>query len=120
MCRMTRGTVAPLADEYIARWLSNSSDSISGEAPVRILARLRQATFTGCGDFIELEQGYFFPQTTSKGLDDATVYVATGLRWAHGGPGLIAAPDTGGLNKYYDVGVFVGPPQTSGDVIDLT
>jgi hypothetical protein len=91
----------------------------SGDTPSQILTRLRQAGFTGCGDFIELEEGYFFPQSTNKSFDDAIVYIATGVRWTHGGPGLIATRHIAGLNKFRDVGVFVGPLPKSGDSIDL-
>ena len=120
MCRLTRGTALLTAAEYIAKWLRNSSgDSTSGDTPSQILTLLRQAGFTGRGDFIELEEGYFFPQSTNKSVDDAIVYIATGVRWTHGGPGLIATQHIGGLNKFCDVGVFVGPLPKSGDTIDL-
>jgi Heterokaryon incompatibility protein (HET) len=120
MCRMTRGTVGPTAAQFIAHWLRNSSgDPTGGDLVVQILTRLRQAGFTGRGDSIELEEGYFFPQSAIRSVDEADVYVAAGLRWTHGGPGLIATKDADDLHHFHDVGVFVGPVPKSGESIEV-
>ena len=120
MCRMTRGSVSSTADQFITRWLRNiGADSTSRNTPSRILRQLRQAGFAGCGDVMELEDGYFFPLSTHKSDDNFTVYISAGVRWTHGGPGLIATPDVAGPNHFRDVGVFIGPVPQIGDSIDL-
>lgn len=120
MCRMTRGTVGSTAAQVIANWLRNSSDdSTSDNQAAQTITRLRQAGFTGCGDFIELEEGYFFSQSIVRSAEDADVYIAAGLRWAHGGPGLLVERGESGLNCLRNVGVFVGSLPKTGSSIDL-
>jgi len=120
MCRMTRGKISSTADEFVTKWLQNNTPDLTpGSTPDHILARLRQVGFTGCGDFIELHDGYFFPQSGITGIDDISIFVAAGVRWTHGGPGLLATQDATGLYPFRDVGVFVGPVPKSGDSIDI-
>ena len=120
MCRMNLGSVNATAIQFITKRLWNTcGDSSSGNTPDQILRRLRQAGFAGCGEFIELEDGYFFPLSTNASGDDFIVYISAGLRWAYGGPGLIATPEVTGANQFRDVGVFVGPVPEKGDSITL-
>ena len=120
MCRMTRGTLSSEADEKInIRLPRHPDDSTSGNGPDRILARLRQIGFTGCGNFLELNDGYFFPQSSNAITEDVIVIVAAGVEWTHGGPGLITTQDAAGVNHFRDVGVFVGPVPAYRDSIDL-
>lgn len=120
MCRMTRGTPTSPANLFITKWLPEGSGDIkSGKTPEHILMRIRQIGFVGCGDFLELEDGYFFPLSTYTSIDDVFVFTAAGLRWTHGGPGLIATQDVAGLFHFLDVGVFVGILPPSGESIDL-
>jgi len=120
MCRLTRGSVSAMASQFLTEWLGASSgDSASGTIPDRILARLRQAGFAGTGDFVELEEGYFFPLTRNLMADDLQIFVAAGVRWVHGGPGLITTQEDAGVRQFRDVGVFVGPHPKSYESIDL-
>jgi heterokaryon incompatibility protein (HET) len=118
MCRMMRGAVSATAVQFITKWLGNSSND-SPNLPIQILTRLRQAGFAGRGDIIELEEGYFFPFSRTEGVDNMLVFVALGVRWVHGGPGLIVAQDVTNLNQFRDVGVFVGLIPKSGESIVL-
>jgi len=120
MCRLTRDPVSSTAEQFLRDWLRDScEDSAPGTTPQQILTRLLQASFVGCGDFIELEDGYFFPLTTNGIADYLLVFVAGGVRWPHGGPGLITTQDHAGLHQFRDVGVFVGPHPKSSESIDL-
>jgi hypothetical protein len=120
MARVTRGTLSSTADQFITKWLrSSSGDATSGNTSDQILTRLRQAGFTDCGNPIELEDGYFFPQSAKRVIDDVILFVATGIRWTHGGPGVMVTPQVAGLHRFCDVGVFVGPVPKSNDSIDL-
>lgn len=111
MCRMTRGEVGPRATQFITKTFQNP--------PADILKGIRLAGFTGHGDYIETEEGYFFPQSMSMNMDGAAILVAAGVRWGHGGPGLVAIPDECGSLKVVDVGVFVGVVPQSGDSVEL-
>ena len=120
MCCVTRGSISSAAEQFLRDWLRDGSDdSAAGTLPDRVLTRLRQASFVGCGDFIELEDGYFFPLTTNRTADNFLVLVAGRVRWPHGGPGLITTQDHTGLHQFRDVGVFVGPHPKPSESIDL-
>lgn len=119
MCRLTRGGVSPTADQFLTEWLAVSSgDSGSGNMPERVLTLLRQAGFAGHGDFIELEEGYFFPLMRNP-IADLQIFVAAGIRWVHGGAGLITTQEDAGRRQFRDVGVFVGPHPKSNESINL-
>jgi hypothetical protein len=120
MCRMTRGPLGPAADQFLRDWLrADGGDPASGDTPGQILRRLRQAGFAGRGAVIELEAGYFFPRTEGRDAEDLLVFVPVGVRWAHGGPGLLTTQGDAGRHQFRDVGVFVGPHPKSGGPIDL-
>ena len=121
MCRMTRGPIGAAAKQFLENWLRNiCGASTSCCTPNEILPRLRQVGFAGCGVCIELEDGYFFPLTANAIVDDLLIFVAAGVRWTHGGPGLITTQEKGGLHQFRDVGVLVGLQPKAGDSIDLT
>ncbi len=85
----------------------------NGEAPVgkpidHILSCMRKVGFTGCGQAIELEKGYFFPQEQIDDLSDIQVLVATGIHWTFGAPGLLVKALGNGTYQYVGVGVFAG------------
>jgi hypothetical protein len=72
------------------------------------LARLRQIAFSGSGEYVELEQGLFFPQGRTPPRN-AAIVIATGIQWVHGAPALAVLPREAGTFSFGDVGVFVGP-----------
>jgi hypothetical protein len=120
MISMTRGSLGAAAMQFIEEWLASDNARPSrGTIPDRILEVLRQAGFGGCGEHLELEGGYFFPQRESRTLDEAVPVVAAGVRWVHGAPGLLVSANAAGVHRCCDVGVFVGPVPRTGECIDV-
>jgi len=74
----------------------------------RILRRLRRAGFSGCGEHVEVEGGFFFPHPSLTRSDEVFVAVATGLQMPHGAPGLLLRQNRSGIHDYCGVGTFVG------------
>ena len=103
MCRMNCHVNNPVINA-LAAFMGRS---FAGE----ILEHLRRRGFTGHGDVIKLEQGYFFPQLpllTGKAATGLVVAVSQGVLFAQGGPGLLLRPVGSELNQFCDVGVFIG------------
>lgn len=73
-----------------------------------VLERLKQNGFSGCGDYLELEDGLFFPQSKLTRSDDLFVSVCEDVQWTNGGPGLLLRSNGTDINQFCDVGVFVG------------
>lgn len=73
-----------------------------------VLERLKQKGFSGCGDYLELEDGLFFPQSKLTRSDDLFVAVCEDVQWTNGGPGLLLRSNGTDINQFCDVGVFVG------------
>jgi hypothetical protein len=118
LCRMSRGIISADAGEWIGAWLgSDRPDAQSANLAEATLERLRQMGFTGCGEYIELERGYFFPQTADPKAN--IVAVATGVRWVHGAPGLLLESGSGPITHFRTVGVFVGPVPKEGETISI-
>ena len=115
MCRMSFGTVNPNAIKTInAFLLSNNTISSPCDFADAILECLRLRGFSGCGDYLELEDGYFFSQSTLTRSEDIFVAISTDVRWTYGGPGLLIQSNGTDINNFCDVGVFIGRyPKTS-------
>lgn len=109
MCPMARGPLSAAAVRFVKEWLE-SEGAAPAEAPAveRTLERLRQAGFTGCAEPIELEQGYFFPQRALEAGESVEVFIAAGIRWVHGSPGLLTVRIDGERVRVREVGVFIG------------
>lgn len=73
-----------------------------------VLERLKQKGFSGCGDYLELEDGFFFPQSTFTRTDDIFVAASEDVQWTNGGPGLLLCSNGTDINHFCDVGVFIG------------
>jgi hypothetical protein len=115
---MRRGTISAQARTHIEEWWRGGRPELPPPADLAAaaLVLLRKAGFTGTGGCIELEGGYFFPQTLAANTD--LVAVATGVQWAHGAPGLLLEGGDS-LMHLRDVGVFVGPVPERGATISL-
>jgi hypothetical protein len=111
MCRMTRGPLGPAADQLRRFGARQHGGPDSAAAPAGGLRRLRG--FPGAGRRILL------PADGGPGRRRCPGVCGGGIRWAHGGPGLITTQDNGGPHRFRDVGVFVGPRPASGHSIDL-
>jgi hypothetical protein len=85
-----------------------NNDAPIGNSIDHILDCMRKIGFTGCGQAIELENGYFFPQLPVADLTDIQVVVATEIHWTFGAPGLLVKPTANGTYQYQGVGVFSG------------
>lgn len=106
MCRMKPGRLNSVA-VAIGQFLMD-------DVAIAILERLRRKGFTGCGQWLELESGYFFPQSSFKPADDLFVVTCHDVQWVRGGPGLLLRSNDTDINQFCDVGVFIGRcPKTS-------
>jgi hypothetical protein len=110
MCRMIPGSLDPTARLFMEKWLyADSAVSSSDISSTIILQRLREAGFSGCGDHLELTDGYFFPQTPLTQVDEVLVFVAIDVRWVFGAPGILVKGNSSEIHHFSGVGVFVGP-----------
>jgi hypothetical protein len=64
--------------------------------------------FTGCGQVIEVQNGYFFPQWPIDDTSEIQMVVSTEIHWTFGAPGLLVKPMPDGRYRYQGVGVFTG------------
>jgi len=69
---------------------------------------LRRAGFTGCGEYLETVDGFFFPQYSPANASDSEVFVAKDIFFDFGAPGLLPDDAEVGYGQFRDVGVFVG------------
>jgi hypothetical protein len=114
MCALSRGSLADDTREHIDHWLnSEGGEQLAPSAPA---ARLRLGGLTECGPAIELQEGYFFPLRDAD-VSAPEIFVATGVRWVHGAPGLLVrrAPEAAEAYEFCGAGVFVGKlPELTG------
>jgi hypothetical protein len=116
----TSRNVAPAAEQYLAKWLNDGgTHSLAEVMPTRILKRLRDAGFSGCGEHLELENGYFFPHSPAPRSGEILIAVSTGVRMPQGAPGLLLKPGHSGIYEYCGVGMFVGPVPKVGERINV-
>lgn len=109
MYRLSPGAVIPDAIKSVRSFLrDNNTDSSEDNVADAIFERLKQKGFLGCGDRIELDNGLFFPQSTFTPSNGTFVAISQDVMWAGGGPGLLLESNGTDINRYCDVGVFVG------------
>ncbi|WP_299938252.1 HET domain-containing protein [uncultured Pelagimonas sp.] len=104
-----------------ARWfVEDKSDTSSSEdVATQVLKRLRILGFSGCGNYLEFEAGFFFPQSEPLKSNDTFVVVSHDIHWVTGGPGLLLRATNSNINDFCDVGAFIGRRPKSGDGIKL-
>jgi hypothetical protein len=109
MARVTSGQLGEKARIFIADWLEETVwsplPSQMGDAVRETLCR---AGFTGCGEYVEIVDGPFFPQHSLTDASDSEVFVATDISFNFGAPGLLIDDAELGMAQFRDVGVFVG------------
>ena len=119
MWMLEPGTVGLAADGLAQRWVGAAGAVASSEKlPEVILHRLRLAGFSGCGAFVETEEGFFFSQSPLPPQSTLVAAVATGVQTALGAPGLLLTRGRG--PEAYDchgVGFFVGRVPKAGQRI---
>jgi len=83
-------------------------------------AELRMAGFSGVGQWIELDYGYFFPQRSLDSEVEALVAVSVGVQFVFGAPGLLLAPPDRNGHRCLDIGLFIGRVPKEGYPIDVS
>lgn len=109
MCRMKPGAVQSDALSAIRSFLQGDNTNGSPkDIADNILEHLRRYGFSGCGDYLELENGYFFPQSSFSHSDEIFAISSNDVQWTNGGPGMLLRSTGPDINSFCDVGVFVG------------
>lgn len=111
MCRMNPGRL-----NTVTKSIGNF---LQVNIPVSILEQLRQKGFTGCGEYLELESGYFFPQSSFTRSKDLFVVASEDVIWAQGAPGMLLRSNGTDINQFCDVGVFIGRLPKGGESINV-
>jgi len=104
-----------------ANWFMDpqSEGLLSDAVASGILKRLRVLGFTGCGEYLEFETGFFFPQSKPQLSEGLFVAISCEIHWVTGGPGLLLRSNTSDINDFVDVGAFVGRNPKSGQSINV-
>ena len=120
MYRLQRGSVGAEGLKS-ARWFGRTKDVRKSpeEVASSVLDRLRTLGFTGSGEYLEFETGFFFPQLVSEFSGDVIAVVSSAIHWVTGGPGLLLRISSSGIHEFRDVGAFVGKSPKSGNEIKL-
>ena len=120
MHRATRGSPTAEAAAFVDRWLAAvGATAAPDDRPHAVLAQLTRAGFSGRGEWIELTEGYFFPQHGAHSPDDLDIVLATQVTWRFGAPGLLVQRSGRAATVFRDVGVFVGVVPPSGESVDV-
>lgn len=93
---------------------------LKADFPKEILGKLRLRGFTGCGECLKLEHGYFFPQSSHKRSKDLFVAVSHNLKFHEGAPGLLLRSNDTDINQFCDTGVFIGRAPTISGTISVS
>jgi hypothetical protein len=112
MCRMLTGKSNNVT--------SAIASLLKADFPKEILERLRQRGFTGCGECLKLEYGYFFPQSPHKRSKDLFVVVSHNLKFHEGAPGLLLRSNGTDINQFCDTGVFIGRAPAISETINVS
>ncbi len=91
----------------------------SSDIAAAALEKMRALGFTGCGDHLEFESGFFFPQNRFQSSEDLRVVLSGGVWWQQGGPGLLVRSNGTELDDFCDVGAFIGREPKSWQSIRL-
>lgn len=112
MCCMTIGK-----DNPVVRAINTF---LRADLPREIFKQLQQLGFTGCGEFMRLEYGYFFPLQSHKPSKKLFVAVPGSLTFDYGAPGLLLRSNEGDIHQYCDTGVFIGKLPINGESINVS
>lgn len=109
MCKLVPGAINAEGLTIISAFLERDSSGLSSDViSAAILGCLRKIGFSGCGEYMELENGFFFSQSTFAQFDDVFVVVSKDVHWTNGAPALLLRSNDTDINQFCDVGVFVG------------
>ena len=106
-------------------WKSNSviyaiESLLKADFPKELFEMLTQRGFAGCGEYIELEHGYFFPQHPHKHSKNLFVAVSHDVRFHQGAPGLLLYSNDTDINQFCDTGVFIGKLPKNKETINIS
>lgn len=104
-----------------AGWFIGSQrQDLSPEAMAAgVLEKMRVLGFTGCGEYLEFETGFFFPQLKPRSSENLVVAVSCEVSWLRGGPGLLLRSNGSDFLDFVDVGAFVGTSPKSGQPLKI-
>lgn len=109
MARLNSGAVNAEVAKSVANFLQSGNANYSpADLGKLIFERLRQLGFSGCGEYLELENGYFYPQSPISHSQEVLAFASGDLTWQFGAPGLLVSANEKDIHHYLDVGVFVG------------
>jgi hypothetical protein len=107
VCKMSIGTAPEKKIASLIKFIGNVSVPRKNWTYF-ILELLRKRGFKGCGDFIQLEHGYFFSQEPIPDSKDIHVIVTKGVKYVFGAPGLLVKGNDTDIYRYCGVGFFFG------------
>lgn len=120
MCRLEPGTINADGLKSARAFLQCDSANWSpDDIAAAILVRLRKKGFSGYGDHVEVENGFFFPQSTVTRSDEIFVAISPDVHWTMGGAGLLLRSNGTDINQFCDVGVFIGRLPKVGEPINV-
>ena len=109
----------------MAPWKSNSvinaiESLLKADFPKELFEKLAQRGFTGCGECLKLEHGYFFPQSPHKRSKDFFVAVSHDVKFYLGAPGLLLRSNDTDINQFCDTGIFIGKLPEDKETINVS
>lgn len=120
MWRVSPGSISSAAKKFVGDWLQRTDPHSSSEdMPAHILRLLRLAGFSGCGNCLEMEHGYFFPQMSLTQIDGVFAAVSTGVRMPFGAPGLLLRRNGPDSHVCCGVGMFVSSVPKRGQSVNV-
>lgn len=110
---------------HMTPWKSNSvvnaiESLLKTDFPKELFEMLKQRGFTGCGECLKLEYGYFFSQSPHKRSKDLFVAVSHDVRFAQGSPGLLLRSNDTAINQFCDTGIFIGRLPAINETINVS
>jgi hypothetical protein len=76
-------------------------------------------SFSGSGEYIEFESGYFFAQGEIPLTGELVVVSTDDVSWDGGAPALLVRSHGESAYEFCDVGVFIGKLAGGGKSIDI-
>lgn len=125
MCRFMAGTInsdglkATKGHLAMAHRHRQKDDTYSspGDVAEAILELLKTRGFSGCGEYLELENGFFFSQSKPIRSDDIFVAISLDVHWEGGAPGMLLHSNDSNIHDFCDVGAFIGRIPKNGESI---
>ncbi|MDZ4817427.1 MAG: HET domain-containing protein [Planctomycetota bacterium] len=116
MCQLVPGNIGAdglkAVKAHLAMVHRNRPNAKNLSSPIdlaeAILELLRARGFSGCGEYLELENGFFFSQSKPARSNEISVAISIDVHWQGGGPGMLLRSNGTDINDFCDVGAFIG------------